>query len=66
VTVIGYDALDEAKTAVRAGRLAVTVDQQAAEQGYQGIATAVRMLHGETVPEQVKVNTALITAANLK
>lgn len=66
VTVIGYDALDEAKTAVRAGRLAVTVDQQAAEQGYQGIATAVRMLHGDAVPPQVKVNTALITAAALK
>lgn len=66
VVVIGYDALDEAKDAVRAGRLAVTVDQQAAEQGYQGIVTAVRMLHGDAIPSHVSVNTALVTASTLQ
>lgn len=66
VVVIGYDALDEAKDAVRAGRLAVTVDQQAAEQGYQGIATAVHMLHGDAVPSRISVNTALVTASTLQ
>lgn len=65
VTVIGYDALDEARDAVRAGRLAITVDQKAAEQGYQGVATAVHMLDGEVVPSHIQVDAALVTASNL-
>ncbi len=66
VVVAGFDALDDAKAAVRAGRLAVTVDQQAAEQGYQGVVTAMHLLRGEAVPAQVRVNTVLVTAANTK
>ncbi|OYU45271.1 MAG: sugar ABC transporter substrate-binding protein, partial [Burkholderiales bacterium PBB4] len=36
VKVMGYDALTEALSEVQAGRMFGTVDQQAAEQGYQG------------------------------
>jgi ribose transport system substrate-binding protein len=62
VKVASYDALAEAREAVKAGRLAVTVDQQAAEQGYQGVLLARRQLNGEPVPEQVLIETRLITA----
>lgn len=62
VKVASYDALTEAVAEVKAGRLAVTVDQQAAEQGFQGIALAVRLLKGETVPALMLIDTRLITA----
>jgi ribose transport system substrate-binding protein len=66
VKVASYDALEEAKEAVKAGQLAVTVDQQAAEQGYQGVVSAVRALKGEAPLEIVFVETHLVTAENLK
>ncbi|MFL5343983.1 MAG: sugar ABC transporter substrate-binding protein [Hyalangium sp.] len=62
VKVASYDALEEAREAVKSGQLAVTVDQQAAEQGYQGVRLARRQLDGESVPEQVLIDTHLIVA----
>ncbi len=66
VKVAAYDALDEAVAEVKAGRLAATVDQQAAEQGFQGVALAVRLLKGESVPEVMLIDTRLITAQSAK
>jgi ribose transport system substrate-binding protein len=65
VKVAGYDALDEAVAAVKAGQLTVTVNQQAAEQGFQGVALAVRLLHGETVPDVTLIDTRLVTTKSL-
>jgi ribose transport system substrate-binding protein len=62
VKVAAYDALEEARVAVKEGRLAATVDQQAAEQGYQGIVLALRALKGETLPELMLIDTRLVTA----
>jgi ribose transport system substrate-binding protein len=61
VKVAGYDALDEAVAVVKTGQLAVTVDQQAGEQGFQGVALAVRLLHGESVPDVMLIDTRLVT-----
>jgi len=66
VLVAGFDAMDDAKAAIRAGQMAVTIDQQAANQGYQGVLTALAMLRGETVPELVEVEAAVVTADSLK
>jgi ribose transport system substrate-binding protein len=66
VLVAGFDALEEAKAALRAGQLTATIDQQASEQGYLGITTALDMLAGKTVPMDVQVDAALITAQTLK
>ncbi len=66
VKVAAYDALDEAREAIKAGWLTVTVDQQAAEQGYQGVVSAVRALEGETPPEVILIETRLVTAESLK
>lgn len=66
VKVAAYDALDEAVAEVKAGRLAVTVDQQAAEQGFQGVMLASRLLKGEAVPALMLIDTRLITAATFK
>ena len=66
VKVASYDALPEAVAEVKAGRLAVTVDQQAAEQGFQGIALAMRLLKGDTVSEVLLIDTRLVTSETVK
>jgi ribose transport system substrate-binding protein len=66
VLVAGFDALEEAKAALRAGQMAATIDQQASEQGYLGITTALQMLAGQTVPMDVQVEAALVTAQTLQ
>jgi ribose transport system substrate-binding protein len=58
--------LTEAITEIKSGRMAATVDQQAAEQGYQGVALALRMLNGEKVPAITLIDTRLVTAETLK
>jgi ribose transport system substrate-binding protein len=66
VKVVGFDALSETLTEVKAGHIAGTVDQQAAEQGYQGVALALRLVKGEAVAPVTIIETRLITAAELK
>jgi ribose transport system substrate-binding protein len=66
VRVAGYDALAEALAEIQAGHMVATVDQQAAEQGYQGVALAVRLLQGESVAANTVIDTRLVTAATLK
>lgn len=62
VSVGGFDALTEAITAMQEGRMRVTVDQDAARQGYLGVDYAVRVMAGETVPGETLVPARLITA----
>ncbi len=66
VKVVGYDALQEAIGEIKAGRMAATIDQQAAEQGYQGIALAVKLIAGGQVAENTLIETRLVNAASLK
>lgn len=66
VRVAGYDALDEALTAVKDGRLTATVDQQADQQGYVGCVTAMQLLQGREVPPLVSVEVKLVTRDSLR
>lgn len=66
VLVAGFDALDEAQTAIRAGQLSATIDQQADQQGYLGVMTALRLLKGESPPMELEVEAKLVTAQTLK
>lgn len=66
VKVVGYDALAEAIAEIKNGHLSATVDQQAAEQGYQGVALAVRLIKGEAVPMVTLIDTRVVTMAELK
>jgi ribose transport system substrate-binding protein len=66
VKVVGFDALSEALTEIKAGHLAATVDQQAAEQGYQGVTLALRAIKGETVAPVTMIETRMVTASDLK
>jgi len=66
VLVAGYDALDEAKQAIQEGTLVVTIDQQAARQGYEGVNAAVKLLKGETVEPVVLVDVLVVTQDTLQ
>ena len=66
VLVAGFDALEEAQTAIRAGQLSVTVDQQAGQQGYLGVMTALQLLRGEPSALELEVEAKLVTADTLK
>lgn len=66
VSVAGYDALAEAMAEIKGGRMAATVDQQAAEQGYQGVALALQLIKGAKVPTMTLIDTRLVTATDLK
>ena len=65
VQIVGFDALDEAKTAIRAGQMLATVNQQADRQGYLGVTTALGLLRGETPAMEILVPAQVVTAANL-
>ena len=62
VKVAGFDALPEIRTMVDQGKLAVTVDQRSAEQGYQGVLYAIRLLKGEKVPSETLIDVELVSA----
>jgi ribose transport system substrate-binding protein len=66
VQVIGYDALDEAKDAIRKGTMTATLDQQADIQGYQGVVFALRAIKGEKLPEILLIDTKVVNAETLK
>jgi ribose transport system substrate-binding protein len=66
VLVAGFDALDDAKRAIRAGRMAATVDQLAARQGYLGVINALKLVRGEALSDQTLIDTALVTSSTLQ
>ncbi len=66
VKLAGYDALGEALAEIKAGRMHATIDQQAAEQGYQGVALAHRLIKGHEVVGVTTIDTRLVTADTLK
>ncbi len=66
VLVAAYDALEEAKEALRSGTLQATIDQQAALQAYTGVQYAVRMLNDETLPMETIVDVMLVTRKDVE
>lgn len=61
IQFVGFDAVEDAITALEAGDLLATVAQQPAEMGRLGVEAAVSYLNGEDVPDFIPVDLALIT-----
>lgn len=55
ITVVGFDALDEARAAVKQGTMAGTVAQDPAQMGRVGVEWAARVLKGEVPPAEIAV-----------
>jgi len=65
ITLLGFDAVADARTAIAAGTLAASVAQFPAEMGRLAVEHAVKIMRGETLPAYVPVKIELITKAAL-
>jgi len=65
VLVVGFDAIDDARAAVRAGTMAASVAQHPEEMGRVAIEKAVALLRGEKLPPTIPVKVELITRENV-
>ena len=66
IRVVGFDALDDAKKAIAAGTMAASVAQFPSEMGRAAVESAVKVIHGEKVPDDIKVKLELVTKDNVK
>lgn len=66
VIIGAFDALNEAQEAIRDGTMLVTIDQQAARQGYLGVDYAIRALNGETLAPETLIDVQLVTEDSLE
>ncbi|MDR3564157.1 MAG: sugar ABC transporter substrate-binding protein [Negativicutes bacterium] len=66
VRVAAFDALNEAKQAIREGKMAVTIDQQADVQGYMGIKYAVQAISGDKIPLETFVEVKVVDRGSLQ
>lgn len=65
ITVLGFDATDDAKEAIKAGKMAGSVAQYPSEMGYQAVIAAFKAIKGEKVEKEILTKTELITADKL-
>jgi ribose transport system substrate-binding protein len=66
IRVIGFDALDDAKKAISAGRMEASVAQFPSEMGRAAVESAVKVINGEKIPDDIKVKLELVTKDNVK
>ena len=65
ITVLGFDAVEDARKAIREGTLQASVAQYPAEMGRLAVESAHRLLQGETLPESIPVKVELIRKENV-
>jgi ribose transport system substrate-binding protein len=60
ITVVGFDAIEEARVAIGKGTMAASIAQNPAQMGRMGVDAAVKVLAGETLPAEIGVPIELI------
>ncbi len=60
ISVVGFDAQDDARKAITERRMAATIAQNPREMGRLAVLTAHRLIHGESVPAEQPVAISLI------
>lgn len=63
--VVGFDGIDDAYDAIRAGRLDATVEEQAGPMGELGVETALKIVRGEKVEASIPLDVRLMTIDDL-
>jgi ribose transport system substrate-binding protein len=66
ITFVGFDAIDDAIAAIKAGKLAATIAQQPAMIGQLGVDTAIHALNGDKVDATIPVPLSLVNKDNAK
>ena len=65
VKVVGFDAIEDALSAIQDGTMNATVAQQPAEIGSLGVENAISVINGESVEENIPVEVQLVTLENV-
>jgi ribose transport system substrate-binding protein len=65
VKVVGFDAIEDALSAIQDGTINATVAQQPAEIGSLGVENAISVINGESVEENIPVEVQLVTPENV-
>jgi ribose transport system substrate-binding protein len=61
IRVVGFDALEDARKAIAAGRMEASVAQSPRDMGRLAVESAAKLLRGEAVPQDQKVPISLVT-----
>jgi ribose transport system substrate-binding protein len=61
IRVVGFDALDDARKAIEAGRMDASVAQSPRDMGRIAVESAAKLLRGESLPADQKVPISLVT-----
>ena len=61
IRVLGFDALDDARKAIEAGRMEASVAQSPRDMGRIAVESAAKVLKGESVPAEQTVPISLVT-----
>lgn len=64
ILVVGFDATEDAVTAIKDGRMGATIAQQPGLIGSTAVENAAILIDGETIPESIPVEVTLITKDN--
>jgi ABC-type sugar transport system substrate-binding protein len=65
IVVVGFDAQDDARQAIRDGKLDASIAQSPYQMGRQAVESAWRILKKESVPAEQPVKIALVTRDSL-
>ena len=65
VKVVGFDAIEDALSAIQDGTINATVAQQPAEIGSLGVENAISVINDESVEENIPVEVELVTQENV-
>ncbi len=66
ILVVGFDATDDAKAAIKEGRMGATIEQQPVLIGSTAVEAAVKLMNGEEVDAKIPVEVKLVTKENLQ
>lgn len=65
VKIVGFDAIEDALSAIEEGTMNATIAQRPEEIGSLGVENAIRVIGGESVEENIPVEVELVTQENV-
>jgi ribose transport system substrate-binding protein len=65
IKVVGFDAIPGALQAIKDGTMVASVAQYPAEMGHQSVQAALKLIKGQSVPEETFVKTEVIDKSNV-
>jgi len=66
IIVVGFDAINDARQAIRDGGMDASIAQHPFEMGKQAVERAYQVLEGERIPKNIPVKIELITIENVE